>query len=99
MNRTLLLGLDGATFTILDPLMARGLMPALRGLVARSARADLMYFRDYLTALLDHTRAAVKAGQTKEQFTATTPTLTGFEAFGAHTARTLGILFDEITEK
>ena len=63
------------------------------------ARAELMYFRDYLTALLDHTRAAVKAGQTKEQFTATTPTLTGFEAFGAHTARTLGIVYDEATDK
>ena len=62
------------------------------------ARAELMYFRDYLTALLNHTRAAVKAGQTKEQFTATTPTLTGFEAFGAHTATTLGIVFDEVTE-
>ncbi|MEO6436748.1 MAG: MBL fold metallo-hydrolase [Tepidisphaeraceae bacterium] len=63
------------------------------------ARADLMYFRDYLTALLDHTRAAVKAGQTKEQFTATTPTLPGFEAFGSHNARTLTILFDEVTAK
>jgi glyoxylase-like metal-dependent hydrolase (beta-lactamase superfamily II) len=62
-------------------------------------RAELMYFRDYLTALLDHTRAAVKAGQTREQFTATTPTLTGFEPFGAHNARTLGIVYDEITEK
>ena len=61
-------------------------------------RAELMHFRDYLTALLNHTRAAVKSGQTKEQFTATTPTLTGFEAFGAHTARTLGIVFDEVTE-
>jgi len=62
------------------------------------ARADLMVFRDYLTALLNHTRAAIKAGQTKEQFTATTPTLPGFEAFGAHTARTLGIVFDEMAE-
>jgi len=62
------------------------------------ARAELMYFRDYLTALLNHTRAAVKAGQTKEQFTATTPTLTGFEAFGAHRANTLGIVYDEVTE-
>jgi glyoxylase-like metal-dependent hydrolase (beta-lactamase superfamily II) len=62
-------------------------------------RADLMYFRNYLTALLDHTRAAVKAGQTKEQFTATTPTLKGFEDFGAHNARTLGPVYDEVTEK
>jgi hypothetical protein len=58
-----------------------------------------MHFRDYLTALLNHTRAAVKAGQTKEQFTATTPTLAGFEAFGAHNARTLGVVYDEVTEK
>lgn len=61
-------------------------------------RAELMHFRDYLTALLDHTRAAVKAGQTKEQFTATTPTLPKFEDFGAHNARTLGIVYDEIVE-
>ena len=60
-------------------------------------RAELMYFRDYLTALLNP-RAAAKAGQTKEQFTATTPTLTGFEAFGAHAANTLGIVYDEVTE-
>lgn len=62
-------------------------------------RADLMFFRDYLTALLEHTRAAVKAGQTREQFTATTPTLAGFEAFGAHRANTLGILYDEVTKQ
>jgi len=62
------------------------------------ARADLLFFRDYLTALLDHTRAAVKAGQTRDQFTATTPTLPKFEAFGAHNARTLGIVWDEVTD-
>ncbi|MEO6223682.1 MAG: MBL fold metallo-hydrolase [Vicinamibacterales bacterium] len=63
------------------------------------ARSELMHFRDYLTALLEHTRAAVKVGQSKEQFTATTPTLKGFEAFGAHNARTLGIVYDEVTDK
>lgn len=51
MNRTLLLGLDGATFTILDPLMERGLMPSLKTLVARSARADLMSTVNPLTPL------------------------------------------------
>jgi cyclase len=61
-------------------------------------KADLTFFRDYLTALLDHTRAAIKAGQTREQFTATTPTLAGFEMFGAHRANTLGIVFDEMAE-
>src|SRR5689334_2014350 len=41
MTRALLLGLDGATFTILDPFMARGVMPFLRDFVARGARANL----------------------------------------------------------
>lgn len=51
MNRTLLLGLDGATFAILDPLMAEGLMPTLQALAARSARADLMSTVNPLTPL------------------------------------------------
>lgn len=62
------------------------------------SRQELFFFRDYLTALLDHTRAAVKAGQTRDQFIASKPTLTKFEVFGEHTANTLGILFDEITQ-
>ena len=61
-------------------------------------RADLMHFRDFLTAVLEHTRAAVKAGQTKEQFTAAPATLKGVEDFGAVNARTLGLLWDEVTE-
>jgi predicted AlkP superfamily phosphohydrolase/phosphomutase len=41
MPKTLLIGLDGATFTVLDPLMERGLMPALQQLVAAGVRAPL----------------------------------------------------------
>lgn len=63
------------------------------------SRGDLMAFRDYLTAALNHTRGAIKAGQTREQFTATAPmTLAGFEVYGPHNANTLGIFFDEMTE-
>lgn len=40
-TRVLLIGLDGATFSILDPLMERGVMPFLRGFVADAARAPL----------------------------------------------------------
>jgi predicted AlkP superfamily phosphohydrolase/phosphomutase len=40
-QKALLIGLDGATFTILDPLMARGVMPFLRDFVARGVRAPL----------------------------------------------------------
>lgn len=41
MTKALLIGLDGATFTVLDPYMERGVMPFLRGLVRRGARATL----------------------------------------------------------
>lgn len=39
--RVLLIGLDGATFSVLDPLMAAGTMPFLRDLVAGGVRAPL----------------------------------------------------------
>ncbi|GGM52201.1 nucleotide pyrophosphatase [Micromonospora sonchi] len=41
MVQTLLIGLDGATFTVLDPLMRSGVMPALRDLTQRGVRAPL----------------------------------------------------------
>lgn len=41
MIETLVIGLDGATWDILDPLMERGQMPALRELVGRGAKAPL----------------------------------------------------------
>jgi len=39
--KTLLVGLDGATFTVLDPLMERGVMPAVSSLVTEGVRASL----------------------------------------------------------
>ena len=41
MPSTVLLGLDGATFTVLDPLMERGVMPFLASLRDRGVRAPL----------------------------------------------------------
>lgn len=49
MNSTLLIGLDGATFTILEPLMANGTMPFLRDLVAKGTRAELQSTPNPLT--------------------------------------------------
>ncbi len=42
MTDTLLIGLDGATFSILDPLMQDGVMPFLAEFVARGVRAELL---------------------------------------------------------
>ncbi|MEK7282584.1 MAG: alkaline phosphatase family protein [Acidobacteriota bacterium] len=51
MSRTLLIGLDGATFTVLDALMDRGLMPALKRLCDGGVRAGLMSTANPLTPL------------------------------------------------
>ena len=49
MHPTLFIGLDGATFTILNPLMANGTMPFLREFVKEGVRADLMSTSNPLT--------------------------------------------------
>lgn len=48
-RRTVLIGLDGATFTILDPLMEDGTMPFLRDFAAAGARAPLRTIMPPLT--------------------------------------------------
>ena len=67
----------------------------------RNGRAELMHFRNYLTAVLDHARAGVKAGQSKEEVTKL-PALKGFEDNASPNARltlafVLGIAYDEVT--
>jgi cyclase len=67
----------------------------------RNGRAELAHFRNYLTAVLAHAQAGVKAGQTKEQVTAL-PVLKGFEDTVALNQRlslafVLGIAYDEVT--
>ena len=49
MGPTLLIGLDGATFTVLDPYMERGVMPFLAELSARGTRAVLRSIMPPLT--------------------------------------------------
>ena len=41
VERLLILGLDGATWTVLDPMRRRGLMPNLDALLARRRTATL----------------------------------------------------------
>lgn len=50
MSRTVLLGLDGATFSILDPLMDEGVMPFLNEFTSRGVKAELMSTALPLTA-------------------------------------------------
>ena len=40
-NKLLVIGLDGASFNVLDPLIAKGYLPNLSSLIAGGARADL----------------------------------------------------------
>jgi len=49
VNKTILIGLDGATFTILDRLTADGTMPFLRSFMDSGMRADLMSTSNPLT--------------------------------------------------
>jgi predicted AlkP superfamily phosphohydrolase/phosphomutase len=49
-NRVLMIGLDGMTFDVLDPLMAEGYMPEVAKLVAGGARAPLETIFPPLTA-------------------------------------------------
>jgi predicted AlkP superfamily phosphohydrolase/phosphomutase len=48
-NNVLMIGLDGATFTLLDPLIEQGVMPFLGSVLNNAVRADLMSTRHPLT--------------------------------------------------
>ncbi len=49
MNKVLMIGLDGATFSLLNPLMEDGTMPFLRQFVQQGVWADLMSTPNPLT--------------------------------------------------
>ena len=49
MAPTLLIGLDGATFSVLDPYVERGVMPFLGSLTERGTRAGLRSIMPPLT--------------------------------------------------
>lgn len=49
MNKVLMIGLDGATFSLLKPLMEIGVMPFLEQFVADGVHGDLMSTRNPLT--------------------------------------------------
>lgn len=69
----------------------------------RCTRADVLHFRDYLSASLDLARKAVRSGQSRDELAAAT-TIPGFEDTVQLNARltagfVLGQCYDELTEK
>jgi predicted AlkP superfamily phosphohydrolase/phosphomutase len=49
MNKVLMIGLDGATFALLNPLMDEGVMPFLKSFISGGVHADLMSTENPLT--------------------------------------------------
>jgi cyclase len=71
--------------------------------VVQGPREDVTYFRNYLAAALDHARAGVKAGRSKEEVTAL-EALPGFEDVISLNPRlsmaaVLGVAFDEASAR
>lgn len=61
-----------------------------------SSRADLLYMRDYLTALLEFVRGEMKAGKPKDVIVMTTSALKGFPDHGPLVPRALSPACDEL---
>jgi len=69
----------------------------------RNTKAEVLHFRNYLTAVLEHARAGAKAGHSKDEVQKL-PLLKGFEDNVSPNARltlafVLGICYDEVTQK
>lgn len=63
---------------------------------ATGGRADLLYMRDYLTALLDFVRGEMKAGKSKEIIVKITDPLKGFPDHGPLVERVLTAAYEEL---
>jgi hypothetical protein len=59
--------------------------------------AAAFYQRDFLSALLDHVRAQVKAGASREQIVKATIELRGFADHGTLSERVLTAAYEELT--
>ena len=62
-------------------------------------RQELMYFRDYLTALLAYVQTEIKAGKSRDDVAAVRTPLKDFETHGNLNATILGAAYDELTGK
>ena len=73
------------------PAPETGMYPVIGG------RAELMYFRDYLTALLAYVQEQIKAGKPRDEVAAIRTPLPKFETHGNLTAAILGAAYDELS--
>jgi cyclase len=71
--------------------------PATGQFPLTGTRQDLMYFRDYLTALLAYVQSEIKAGKSRDEVTAVRTPLKDFESHGNLNATILGAAYDELT--
>lgn len=67
------------------------------GMPVTGSRADLMHFRDYLTALLDYMKREVAAGKSESEILAVRDPLQGFADHGALTETILRNAYQEVT--
>jgi glyoxylase-like metal-dependent hydrolase (beta-lactamase superfamily II) len=61
-------------------------------------KSDLLYQRDYFTALLEHTEREIKSGKGREEIVNATPVLKGFSDHGPLISRVLSVAYDESTD-
>lgn len=68
------------------------------GIPGTGVKADVLFQRDFLSALLDHVRAEIKAGRSREQIVTTPVELKGFSDHGPLTDRVLTSAFEEVSQ-
>jgi cyclase len=67
------------------------------GFEVRGNKADLLYQRDFLSAVLDYTQAQIKAGKAREEIVRASPELKGFADHGPVIERVLTAAYEELT--
>jgi glyoxylase-like metal-dependent hydrolase (beta-lactamase superfamily II) len=69
-----------------------------QGMAVTGDKADLLYQRDFLTALLDFVRGEIKAGKTRDQIVKAAPELKPFPDHGPLSERVLTAAYEELAE-
>ncbi len=66
------------------------------GLEITGKKADVLYQRDFLSAVLDYVRGQMKAGRTRDEIVKSGPDLKGFSDHGAVVERVLTAAYEEL---